>query len=82
MSSERLIWKFLPEDYTLGYVKYWSTVPSGRTLSIDTGTSWLLAVEPPFHALPTGAWLPLVPGYLTHVVSVLLITLSLITRSS
>ena len=53
-------------------VTYWSSVPSGHTLSIETGIFWLLALEPSFCALPIGACFPLVPGSLTDEISVLL----------
>ena len=82
MRSERLTWTFLPKDSPLGDVTYWSSVPSGHTFSIDTGISWLLALEPPICACPMGAWFSLFPGYLTDGISVLLGTLSLTTRSS
>ena len=65
-----------------GDVTYWFSFPSGHTFSIETGISCLLALEPPFCAWPMGAWLPLVPGSLNYGISVLLVTLSLTTRSS
>ena len=79
---ERLIWKFLLKSSPTADVIYWSSVPSGRSMSIDTGISWLLALEPSFCAGLMGAWFPLVPGSLTDGLSVLLGTLSLKTRSS
>ena len=82
MRSERLTLTFLTKASPLGDVTHWFSFPSGHTLSIETGISRLLALEPPFCALPMGAWFPLVPGYLTDGISVLLVTLSLITRSS
>ena len=41
---ERLTWTFLPKASPLGDVTYWYSVPSGLTLSIDTGIYWLLAL--------------------------------------
>ena len=82
MRSERLTWTFLPKASPLGDVTYWSSVPSGHILSIETGISWLLALEPLFYALPMGAWSPLVPGSLTDCLSVLIGTPYLTNRSS
>ena len=82
MRLERLTLTFLPKVSPLEDVTYWFSFPSGHILSIETGVSWLLALEPLFCALPMGAVFPLVPGYLTDGISVLLGTLSLTTRSS
>ena len=77
MRSERLTLTFLTKASPLGDLTYWFSFPSGHTLSIETGISRLLALEPLFCALPMGAWLPLVTGSLTDVISVLLGTLAL-----
>ena len=82
MRSERLTLTFLPKASPLGDVTYWFSFSSGLTLSIETGISRLLALEPLFCALSMGSWLPLMPGSLTDGISVLLGTLSLTTRSS
>ena len=82
MRSERLTLTFLPKASPLGDVTYWFSFPSGHTLSIETGISRLLTLEPLLRALPMGSLFPLVPGYLTDGISVLLGTLSLTTRSS
>ena len=74
--------KSLIKYSTLGYVTDWSPVPSGRTLSIETRLSWLLALEPSLCAWTMGTWFPSVPGYLTDGLSVLRWTLYLTTRSS
>ena len=82
MCSERLTLTFLPKASSLGDVTYWSSVLSGHTLSVETGISWLLAIELSFYDRPMGAWLPLVPGSLTDGLSVLLVTRSLTTSYS
>ena len=82
MRSELLTLTLLPKASPLGDETYWFSFPSGHTLSIETGISRLLALEPLFCALSMGAWFPLVPGSLTGGISVLLVTLSLTTRSS
>ena len=82
MRSELLTSTFLTKASPLGDVTYFSSVPSGHTLSIETVISWLVALEPPFCDWTMGVWFPLVPGSLTGGLSVLLGTLSLTTRSS
>ena len=74
-------WKFLPKASPLEDVTYWSSVPSGRILSIDNGIS-RLSLELSFCAWKMGAWFPSVPDSLTDGLSVLLGTLYLITMSS
>ena len=82
MHSERLTWTLLPKASPLGYVPDWSSVPSGRTLSIEIVISWLLELDLPFYSLPTGAWFPVAPGSLNDGLSILLGTLYLTNRSS
>ena len=81
VSLEHLTWKFLPKYFLLGDVAYRSSVPSGRTLYIDTGIYWILALEPSLCALQMVAWFPLVPGSLNDGLSVLLGPLLLTTMS-
>ena len=59
MRSERLTLKFLPKVSPLGDVTYWFSSPSGHMLSIETGISWLLALEPSFYALTNGRMVPI-----------------------
>ena len=42
--------KYQPVTSPLGDVTYWSSVPSGHTFSIETGNSWILALELSFCA--------------------------------
>ena len=80
MSLEQLTWTFIPKYYPLGDVTYWFSFPLESTLSIETGSYWMLAIELPLCDLPMGACFPLVKGSLTDGISVLIGTLSLTTR--
>ena len=59
MRSERLTLTFLPKVSPLGDVTYWFSFPSGHTLSIETGISWLLALESTLCSLTNGRMVPI-----------------------
>ena len=59
MHSERLTLTFLPKVSPLGDVTYWFSFPYGHTLSIETGISWLLALELSFCDLNNGRMVPI-----------------------
>ena len=82
MHLEWLTWTFLTKDSPIGYVTDWYSVPSGHTFSIETGIYCILSLEPYFWYWTMVTWFPSVPGSLTGVLSVLLVTLSFTTSYS
>ena len=81
--SESIIWTSpLPKSSPLGYVSYWSSVPTGFTFYNDTSIYFPLELEPSLCAWPMSAWFPLVTGFMTGGLSVLLRTFLYTNRSS
>ena len=77
-----LICTFIPKASPLGDVTDWSLVPSGRTVSIENVIIGYYHCNRRSVLDQQAHWFPLVTGFLTDGLSVLLGTLSLTTSYS